>query len=124
MGVPMAGNEASGMRDPVFIRMQSVTAARKALRDDAMLVDLSDVFKVLGDVTRLKICLALSRRELCVTDVAGLLGRTESAVSHQLRIMKAMRVVKCRKEGKRTYYMLNDNHIEELIRLSVRHVTE
>jgi ArsR family transcriptional regulator, lead/cadmium/zinc/bismuth-responsive transcriptional repressor len=59
-----------------------------------------------------------------VTDIAGLLGLTESAVSHQLRLMKAMRLVAYRKEGKMTYYMLDDDHIEELLRLSVHHVTE
>lgn len=110
--------------DPVFFHKQSVNAARKSLHDDATLLDLSEVFKVLGDPTRLKICLALSRCELCVTDIARLLGVTESAVSHQLRVMKAMRVVKYRKEGKMTYYMLDDEHVEDLIRLSVRHVTE
>jgi DNA-binding transcriptional ArsR family regulator len=120
----MAAKESSRAADPVFVHKQSVNAARKALYDDRTLLTLSEVFKVLGDLTRLKICLALLRRELCVTDVAGLLGLTESAVSHQLRIMKAMRVVKYRKEGKMTYYMLDDDHIEELIRLSVRHVTE
>ena len=79
---------------------------------------------MLGDITRLKICLALSHQELCVSDIAALLGLTDSAVSHQLRIMKTMRLVKYRKEGKMTYYMLDDEHIEQLIRLGVRHVQE
>ena len=110
--------------EPVFIHRDSVHAARKALQDERTLNALSEVFKVLGDPTRLKICLALSRRELCVTDIAGLLGLTESAVSHQLRLMKAMRLVAYRKEGKMTFYMLDDDHIEDLLRLSIRHVTE
>ena len=118
------------LRDPlrrpevIVLHKERVNAARKSLHDDATLLRVSDVFKVLGDPTRLKICLALSRRELCVMDVAGLLGLTESAVSHQLRIMKAMRLVTYRKEGKMTYYMLDDDHVEDLLRLSVRHVTE
>jgi DNA-binding transcriptional ArsR family regulator len=89
-----------------------------------MLQGLSETFKMLGDETRLKICLVLARHELCVSDVAGLVGLTESAVSHQLRIMKTMHLVTYRREGKLTYYMLDDEHIEDLIRLGVRHVSE
>ena len=85
---------------------------------------MGETFRVLGDTTRLKICLVLARHELCVSDIAGLVGMSESAVSHQLRIMKAMRLVAYRKEGKMTYYMLDDEHIEELIRLGARHVSE
>src|SRR5512135_1615635 len=98
--------------DGEFIHKESVSAARKALYDGEKLLGLSETFKVLGDPTRLKICLALSRRELCVSDIARLLALTESAVSHQLRIMKTMRLVKYRREGKMTYYMLDDEHIE------------
>ncbi len=108
----------------VFVDRERVHAARRALQDESTLRTLSEIFKVLGDPTRLKLCLALSRRELCVSDIARLLGLTESAVSHQLRLLKAMRVVKYRKEGKMTYYMLDDDHVEQLIHLSVRHVTE
>ncbi len=110
--------------DGIYMHKESVTAARKALHDQDQLLGLSETFKVLGDPTRLKICLALSRRELCVSDIAALLELTESAVSHQLRIMKAMRLVKYRREGKMTYYMLDDEHIEEFLRLGVRHVSE
>jgi DNA-binding transcriptional ArsR family regulator len=108
----------------VFIHRESAAAARKAIHSADTLLGLGETFKMLGDVTRLKICLALARCELCVSDIAALLSLTESAVSHQLRIMKTMRLVKYRKEGKMTYYMLDDDHIEELIRLGVRHVTE
>jgi len=120
----MATREPHRQAVPIVIHRESVNAARKTLHDHETLLRLSDVFKVLGDPTRLKICLALSRRELCVTDIAGLLGLSESAVSHQLRIMKALRLVTYRKEGKMTYYMLDDDHVEELLRLSLRHVTE
>ena len=120
----MATKEASRQMEEGAFHPDRVNAARKALYGDETLLSVSEVFKVLGDPTRLKICLALSRRELCVSDIAGLLELTESAVSHQLRIMKAMRLVAYRKEGKMTYYMLDDDHIEELLRLSVRHVME
>jgi DNA-binding transcriptional ArsR family regulator len=110
--------------DPTFVNLDKASAARKSIHDEDTLNGLSETFKMLGDITRLKICLALSRQELCVSDIAALLGLTDSAVSHQLRIMKSMRLVKYRKEGKMTYYMLDDEHIEQLIRLGVRHVQE
>ena len=86
--------------------------ARKAIHGDATLRGLSETFKVLGDPT------------LCVSDLAAVAAMSESAVSHQLRIMKTMRLVRYRKEGKKTYYMLDDNHIEQLIALGMRHVSE
>ena len=107
-----------------YVHRERVKEAQKAIRDQETLRGLSEIFKMLGDVTRLKICLALSGRELCVTDIAGMLSLSESAVSHQLRLMKALRLVAYRKEGKMTYYMLDDEHVEELIRLGERHVSE
>lgn len=108
----------------VFVDRHEALEARKAIHDDATLRGLSETFKVLGDPTRLKICLALSHHELCVSDLAAVAAMSESAVSHQLRIMKTMRLVRYRKEGKKTYYMLDDNHIEQLIALGIRHVSE
>ncbi len=110
--------------EEAFVHRSHAIRAARAIHDDETLVGLSEIFKLLGDVTRLKICLALSRQELCVSDIAKLLDLTESAVSHQLRIMKAMRLVTYRKEGKMTYYMLDDEHIEELIQMGVKHVAE
>jgi ArsR family transcriptional regulator len=98
--------------------------AWNAIADAETLMRTGQIFKVLGDVTRLKICLSLSRGELCVGDLAGVLSVSESAVSHQLRLLKAMRLVAYRREGKMTYYMLDDNHVEQLIRLGMRHVAE
>lgn len=113
-----------GTPGPVFLYRRAAEEARKALHGIETLQGLTRIFKMLGDETRLKICLVLARHELCVSDIAGLVGLSESAVSHQLRIMKAMRLVTYRKEGKMTFYMLDDEHIEELIRLGVRHVSE
>lgn len=110
--------------ESTIVHRDDVTAARKEMHDSETLLGLSEIFKMLGDVTRLKICLALARHELCVGDIAALVGLTESAVSHQLRTMKTMRLVKYRKEGKMTYYMLDDSHVEDLIRLGLRHVSE
>jgi len=107
-----------------FVDRLGASAARKAIHDTGTIRGLVGTFKMLGDETRLKICLALARRELCVSDMACLLGVSESAISHQLRLLKAMRLVTYRREGKMTYYMLDDEHIEALIRLGVRHVSE
>jgi ArsR family transcriptional regulator len=120
----MRQHSTSGNPGPVFLRRRAAEEAGKAIHDRETLQGLTQIFKMLGDDTRLKICLVLARHELCVSDVAGLVGLSESAVSHQLRIMKAMRLVTYRKEGKMTFYMLDDEHIEELIRLGVRHVSE
>lgn len=79
---------------------------------------------MLADPTRLKIVLALAREELCVCDVAALLGVSESAISHQLRLLKNLRLVKYHRDGKMAYYSLDDEHIEDLIRVANRHVSE
>jgi DNA-binding transcriptional ArsR family regulator len=107
-----------------YVDPAGVTAARKSIHDPHTLAGLSATFKMLGDESRLKICLALAARELCVGDLAGLLGVSDSAVSHQLRLLRAMRLVRHRRDGRMTYYMLDDEHIEQLIRLGVRHVGE
>jgi ArsR family transcriptional regulator len=103
---------------------ERAVAAGKMIPDTETLRGLGETFKVLGDVTRLKICSVLARHELCVGDIALLAGSSESAVSHQLRIMKTMRLVKYRRTGKMTYYMLDDAHINDLIRIGIRHVSE
>jgi len=107
-----------------YIDKRGAALARRAIHGDDVLRSLSEIFRVLGDSSRLKICLALEHQELCVSDLAGVTGMSESAVSHQLRLLKAMRLVRYRKEGKMVYYMLDDSHIEELISLGVRHVQE
>lgn len=85
---------------------------------------LADTFRVLGDVTRVRILLALSLRELCVCDLAELFGLTSSAVSHQLRLLRAHRLVKPRREGKLVYYSLDDDHVRSLFDEGLRHVEE
>lgn len=85
---------------------------------------LSELFKVLGDETRTKIVYALSHEELCVCDLANLLGLTVSAVSHHLRLLRSMRLVKFRKEGKQVYYSLDDEHIIHLIQEAQAHFSE
>jgi DNA-binding transcriptional ArsR family regulator len=85
---------------------------------------LSNTFKLLGDPSRLKIVLAISMEELCVCDIASLLGVTRSAISHQLRLLKSSRLVKFRRAGKMVYYSLDDEHIKYLLKGGLEHVRE
>jgi ArsR family transcriptional regulator len=85
---------------------------------------LAETFKVLGDGTRVRILDALSRSELCVCDIAEQLGLSESAVSHQLRVLRGMRVVRARRAGRQVFYALDDQHIVRLFEQGLRHVEE
>jgi ArsR family transcriptional regulator, lead/cadmium/zinc/bismuth-responsive transcriptional repressor len=85
---------------------------------------LTEIFKVLGDPTRVRILDALSRGERCVTDLSALLGLTESAVSHQLRLLRSTRIVRARRDGRLIYYTLDDKHVLTLFRQGLRHVEE
>jgi len=85
---------------------------------------LSETFKLLGDVTRVRILDALSQQELCVCDLATLLGLRESAVSHQLRLLRGVRLVRPRRAGRMMFYSLDDQHIIDLFRQALRHVEE
>jgi DNA-binding transcriptional ArsR family regulator len=85
---------------------------------------LTEIFRVLGDPTRVRILDALSRTELCVGDLAAQLGLTESAVSHQLRLLRSTRIVRTRRDGRLIYYALDDKHVLALFRQGLRHVQE
>jgi ArsR family transcriptional regulator len=88
------------------------------------LYDLSDFFKVLGDSTRAKIIWALDESEMCVCDIAVLLNMTKSAISHQLKALKAANLVKYRKEGKVVFYSLTDDHVKEIFEKGLEHIRE
>jgi ArsR family transcriptional regulator, lead/cadmium/zinc/bismuth-responsive transcriptional repressor len=103
---------------------QSIQSALKTIQDTETVFHISETFKLLGDPTRLKIVMALTKEELCVFDLAQVLSISDSAVSHQLRILRTLRLVKQRKEGKLVFYTLDDEHIEDLIRVATRHYTE
>lgn len=107
-----------------FVHEDRVRAARRSLHGQETTAALSETFRVLGDPTRLRIVLALSRVELCVCDIAALLGMTDSAISHQLRLLKSLRLVKRVRRGKMVYYALDDRHIADLIGVAARHVAE
>ncbi|MEZ5421741.1 MAG: metalloregulator ArsR/SmtB family transcription factor [Pyrinomonadaceae bacterium] len=107
-----------------FVDSEKVSNVTRALKSDAAFRLLADTFKALGDSTRIRIAFALSREELCVCDLSNLLGVSQSVVSHSLRVLRDMQLVKFRKEGKIAYYTLDDEHIEHLLDEGFRHVEE
>jgi ArsR family transcriptional regulator, lead/cadmium/zinc/bismuth-responsive transcriptional repressor len=92
--------------------------------DPQSIEGLTEIFRVLGDPTRVRILDALSRTELCVGDLATQLGLTESAVSHQLRLLRNTRIVRTRRDGRMIFYSLDDKHVLTLFRQGLRHVQE
>jgi DNA-binding transcriptional ArsR family regulator len=97
---------------------------RRRQLNDATAVALADTFKVLGDTTRVRILDALSRSELCVREIARHVGSSESAVSHQLRLLRGARLVRTRRSGRQIFYALDDQHIGGLFAQGLEHVQE
>jgi DNA-binding transcriptional ArsR family regulator len=97
---------------------------KRAVLSDASAVALAETFKVLGDTTRVRILDALSRSERCVCDLARLVGLSESAVSHQLRLLRGTRLVRARRAGRQMFYTLDDQHIVGLFEQGLEHVEE
>ena len=91
---------------------------------DEQLYDLAELFKVFGDSTRIKILYALFEAELCVCDIAQLLGMSQSAISHQLQVLKKSKLVKYRRKGKTVFYSLADSHVRTILGQGMEHVTE
>ena len=94
------------------------------LPDDEVLYDLAELFKVFGDSTRIRILFVLFEAEVCVCDLANALNMTQSAISHQLRILKANKLVKSRREGKSVFYSLSDDHVRTIIAMGLEHIEE
>ena len=108
----------------IIAHIKDVPPVREFLPKDEELYDLADFFKVLGDSTRIKILYALFSAEICVQCLAELLSMSQSAVSHQLRILKQARLVKFRKEGKFMFYSLCDEHVTQLLTQGMAHLSE
>jgi DNA-binding transcriptional ArsR family regulator len=106
------------------LTQEETNSLRKELFTNDTLHDLAETFKVLGDPTRLKIIQLLSKQELCVCALASILHVTDSVISHQLRTLRNLRLVKFRKEGQMTYYSLDDAHITHLFNEGLAHVKE
>lgn len=92
--------------------------------DEEKLYDLADLFRIFGDTTRIKILYILRNQELCVNDLAQSLNMTQSAVSHQLKILRQIKLVRNRREGKSLFYSLNDNHVVTIIDQGMEHICE
>lgn len=101
-----------------------VNEVKKHIPEDEILYDLADLFKVFGDSTRVKILYALYQAEMCVCDISVLLEMSQSAISHQLRVLKQTRLVKYRREGKVVYYSLEDDHIKQIFDQGLIHIKE
>ena len=101
-----------------------VEAVKKGMAGEAVLRDLADLFKVLSDHTRVRILHALLKSELCVCDLVDALDMNQSAVSHQLRVLRSAKVVKYRKEGRHVFYSLDDHHVVSLLHEGLEHVME
>lgn len=97
---------------------------KKELPSDVTIDRLTDVFKVFGDGTRLKILWALFDKELCVFDIAEALKMSQSAISHQLRLLRQAKLVKARRDGKNTFYSLDDDHVKRIIEQVLVHISE
>lgn len=107
-----------------IIHQDKVDNLKNIMPDDELIYDLAEFFKVFADSTRMKIIYALMNEELCVCDIAAIVGTTQSAISHQLRILKQSKLVKYRKEGKIVYYSLDDEHIAEIVKKGREHIEE
>jgi len=104
--------------------MSSCSDVQVKILDDATATALAETFRVLGDTTRVRMLDALSHAEVCVCDLASLLGLTESAVSHQLRLLRSLRLVTSRRDGRHIYYTLADQHVVKLFAQGLEHVQE
>ncbi len=105
-------------------REEALKKAENDMPDDEILYDLADLFKIFADSTRIKILYALLESEMCVCDIAQLLGMNQSAISHQLRVLKQSKLVKYRRDGKAILYSLADGHVRTILDQGMEHVGE
>ena len=110
--------------DVFCINKEAVENVRSQMLDRQLVADTAEIFKVLGDPTRMRLLYALAQRELCVCDLSAVLGMTQSAISHQLRVLRSARLVRYRKMGKVVYYTLADAHVTQFIDVGIDHARE
>ena len=110
--------------DYLHVHGEIVSNVNKQMPSEDVLFDLSELFKVFGDSTRIRILYCLFVSEMCVCDIAPLLNMTQSAISHQLSVLKRNKLVKSRREGKTVFYSLADSHVRTMLDQGVEHVTE
>ena len=115
---------SEGVCELVHVHDEIVEQVEKVMPEEQELLDPSEFFRIFGDSTRIKILYVLSQSEMCVCDIASLLMMGQSAISHQLRILKQMRLVKYRREGKTVFYSLSDGHIQTILAQGMEHIKE
>lgn len=108
----------------IHVHEDIVAQVNENMPDEEILYDLAELFKIFGDSTRIKILYVLFESEMCVCDIANLLGMTQSAISHQLRALKQSKLVKYRREGKTVFYSLADSHVRTILNQGMEHVAE
>ena len=116
--------EADLCCDSCEVHENLVKIVNETMPDETELYDLAELYKVFGDTTRIRILYALFESELCVNDMAQLLGLSQTAVSHQLRVLKNNKLVTFRKEGKIVFYSLSDDHVRSIIETGMEHIEE
>ncbi len=104
------------------IHQDIVDDTRKNMLDEFTFNSLAEFFKIIGDTTRTKILFALDQNEMCVCDIANVLGMSKSSISHQLGTLRRSGIVKCRKEGKEVFYMLDDEHVKKVFEIGIEHI--
>ncbi len=104
------------------IHEEVVKQAIQQMPDQDVFNKLAEFFKIVGDTTRVKILFALDKHEMCVCDIANVLGMSKSSISHQLGTLRRSGIVKCRKQGKEVYYMLDDEHVRQVFEVATEHI--
>ena len=107
-----------------IIHEEIVKETIQRMPENKLFCELANFYRILGDTTRAKILYALDQNEMCVCDIANVLGMSKSSVSHQLATLRNMSIVKCRRDGKEVYYTLDDDHVKGLFELGIEHIKE
>lgn len=105
-----------------IIHQEVVDEVNSRMLTDNLFYKIADFYKLLGDTTRIKILTAIDIQEMCVCDIANVLGMSKSSVSHQLGTLRRSGIVRCRKVGKEVYYMLDDDHVKKVIEIGIEHI--
>ncbi|WP_177916958.1 helix-turn-helix transcriptional regulator [uncultured Eubacterium sp.] len=120
----MTDNRTADCCDENCIHENLLEIVNEKMPAETELYDLSELFKIFGDSTRIRILFVLFEAEVCVCDLANALNMTQSAISHQLRILKANKLVKSRRDGKSVFYSLSDDHVRNIIAMGLEHIEE
>ncbi|MCI7740901.1 MAG: metalloregulator ArsR/SmtB family transcription factor [Clostridiales bacterium] len=120
----MTHDHSSECCEAVEVHEELLKIVREKLPAEESLLDLAELFKVFGDSTRIRILFVLFEAEVCVCDLAAALNMTQSAISHQLNILKRNKLVKCRREGKSMFYSLADDHVRTIVSQGMEHIEE